>query len=67
MQLSSGVKPVRDENVLSWNFANVVTIWLMVILLGVVMGIASHVFYRKRNGGPVRAAAKDNSGNLVAA
>jgi hypothetical protein len=55
----------RNENVLSWNVPNVVTIWLMVALLWVVMGMGSH-FLRKgmssKSGAGVRT---DNAGNIV--
>lgn len=56
---------MRDENVLSWNLPNVISVWLMIVLLGAAMGIASHTFYRKRQGRAL-GVAKDNSGELVA-
>jgi hypothetical protein len=56
----------RNENVLSWNVPNVITIWLMVALLWVVMGVGSH-FVRKKTAraGVASGVTTDNSGNVV--
>ena len=55
----------RNENVISWNVPNVISIWLMVALLWTVLGIGSHLLFRKKSsGGGVKT---DNSGNYVTA
>ncbi len=54
----------RSENVLSWNVPNVITIWLMISLLWVSMGIASHLLFRKHKAS-VPAVAADAAGNAV--
>jgi len=58
---------VRDENVISWNLANILSVWLMIGLLWAAMGIASHVFYRKSRASSGGVAANGNGDLLVAA
>lgn len=56
----------RSENVISWNVPNVVTIWLMLALLWVALGVVSHFVWRKpRSGNGPAAQSKDNAGNVV--
>lgn len=56
----------RNETVLSWDVPNLISVWLMVALLWVVMGIASHLLFRKGNGATMGAGVQtDNAGNLV--
>jgi hypothetical protein len=58
----------RSENVLSWNVPNVITIFLMVSLIWAVLGIGSHLLFRKGKGPTTQAAVQsDTNGNIVSA
>ena len=58
---------MRDENVISWNLANILSVWLMIGLLWAAMGIASHMFYRKSRTPSGGVASTGNGDLLVAA
>lgn len=36
-----------EERILTWNLPNVVSIWLMIIILWTATGILSHLLFRK--------------------
>lgn len=55
----------RSENVLSWNVPNVVSIWLMVALLWVFMGIGSHFLRRGKSAPSGTGIRTDNAGNVI--
>lgn len=58
----------RSENVITWNVPNVITIWLMIGLLWVLMGIGSHLLIRKKTSKGVNpGVVSDNTGSVVTA
>jgi hypothetical protein len=54
-----------SENIIGWNFPNVVTIGLMLVIIWVAMGVVSHLFRGRRDVEP--GARSDASGNFVPA
>lgn len=40
-----------DERIITWNLPNLVSIWLMIILLWVTVGFVSHLVFRKGKSG----------------
>lgn len=47
-----------DEKIITWNLPNLVSIWLMIVLLWFGVGFASHLLVRK----PAAAKAAASSG-----
>lgn len=54
---------MNSENIIGWNFPNVVTFLLMLAVLWAGLGVISHMF-RGKQGMNIGASA-DNSGNVV--
>lgn len=36
-----------DERILTWNLPNLVSVWLMILILWTATGIVSHLVFRK--------------------
>ncbi len=41
-----------EERILTWNLPNVISVWLMIIILWTATGILSHMLFRKGKSTP---------------
>ncbi len=58
---------MKSENVLSWNVPNLISVWLMLSLLWVMLGVGSHLIFRKGGKGNLTATGVGTAanGNIV--